>query len=56
MTEQEIAGIFLFVNLYSARTGGYKLTTRQEQETFLPAVWSRCSLSIFLLSPQFIAL
>ena len=30
------AGKFLFVNLYSAQTGDYKLTTRQEQETFLP--------------------
>ena len=30
------AGKILFVILYSARTGEYKLTTRQEQETFLP--------------------
>ena len=27
---------FFCVNIYSARTRGYKLTTRQEQNTFLP--------------------
>lgn len=49
------AGKFLFVNLYSARTGDYKLTTRQEQKPFCPsAVFS--SLSILLLSPSSLSL
>lgn len=41
------AGKILFVILYSARTGDYKLTTRQEQETFLPH-------HAFKLEPSFV--
>lgn len=55
--EEESAGKFVFVNLYSARTGGYKPRTRQEQNNFLPHRGLEPSLLFAIpLLFQFIAL
>jgi hypothetical protein len=55
--QQESAGKIVFVNLYSARTRGYKPTTRQEQNISLPHRGLEPSLLFaILLLFQFIAL